>query len=162
MKPVFQTVKHNPPHSIGNCYRACIASILEIGIDDIPPFETMTGFSDKCVSGDDWHKAYMAFFEKRGLFPSLHRIEDGRVPAGYSILSGRSPRIDGGHCVVSLDGEIVHDPAGKNAEPIRVFWYFVKIIPAEQLEVQCHPSRILDRYYRDWTTEAELKAGNNK
>ena len=40
MKPVFQTRMHDPDKGIiGNCFRACIASILECGIDDIPKIE---------------------------------------------------------------------------------------------------------------------------
>lgn len=39
MTEVTQTKLHDPPNQNGNCYRACIASILEIGIDDIPEIE---------------------------------------------------------------------------------------------------------------------------
>ncbi len=37
-------VPHNPPHSYGDCFRACIASILEM---DVPHF--LDGNED-----DDW------------------------------------------------------------------------------------------------------------
>ena len=34
MIPIPMRVPHNPPHSYGDCFRACIASILEM---DVPP-----------------------------------------------------------------------------------------------------------------------------
>lgn len=148
MKPVFQTTKHNPPHSYGNCYRACVASILECDVDDIPAFETMRGFNDAGKSGNEWWMTYTGYLAGLGLFASRHSIEDGKVPKGYSIITGKSPRHpEVGHCVVALDGEIVHDPAGKDVDPVREFWDFEILIPLDQMEVECYPIRILDHYY---------------
>jgi hypothetical protein len=159
MIPVFQTVKHNPPESYGNCYRACVASILEVGIDDIPPFETMAGFNDAGESGDEWWQVYTGWLSERGLFESRHPVENGLVPKGYSILTGRSPRFPNtGHCVVALDGEIVHDPAGRGTQPIREFWDFGVFIPIDQELVQCYPIRILDHYYDgEWSMRKDGK-----
>ncbi|MBY0548701.1 MAG: hypothetical protein K2W95_15635 [Candidatus Obscuribacterales bacterium] len=159
MKPVFQTVKHNPPHAYGNCYRACIASILEIDIDDIPPFETMGGFNDGGESGDEWWRVYTEWLAARGLLESRHPVEQGRVPKGYSILGGRSPRFpETGHCVVAKDGEIVHDPAGVGLEQIREFWDFGVLIPLDQELVECYPIRILDHYYDgEWSMRKDRK-----
>ena len=36
---VIQTTVHDPPHSVGNCQRACLASLLGCAIDDLPAFE---------------------------------------------------------------------------------------------------------------------------
>lgn len=157
MKPVFQTVKHDPPFSIGNCYRACVASILECEIDDIPPFETMAGFNDEGASGDEWWRVYTSWLADRGLYASRHPVEKREVPAGWSILCGASPRFpEQGHCVVAFDGEIKHDPFGESDQQVRVFWDFEVLIPLEQMEVKVFPIRILDHYYDgEWSMRKE-------
>ncbi len=76
MTPVYQTI-HGPQ---GNCYAACVASILETSLEDLPPYVA--------VRRPNWE------------------------PPGYSIASVRVR--DGSiHAVVCLDGQIVHDPAGR-------------------------------------------------
>ncbi len=38
MTPLTQRYLHNPPETYGDCYRACIASLLDLGLDDVPHF----------------------------------------------------------------------------------------------------------------------------
>lgn len=109
MKPVMQTrtVKPGtkpddaPPEERGNCFAACIASILEVSCDDV----------DACLLLDDawWERAhYYCFYAG---FALEWRQRDSRIdpPKGYAIAGGRSQR-GMMHAVVALDGEIVHDP----------------------------------------------------
>lgn len=80
----------------GNCLNACIASILELPLDDVPEF------------GDDWLTELNDFLRSRGL--SYKRIPiDGVKPSGYGTIEGVSPR-GGLHACVALDGELVWDP----------------------------------------------------
>lgn len=80
----------------GNCLNACIASILELPLDDVPEF------------GDDWLTELNDFLRSRGL--SYRRIPvDGAKPSGYGTIEGVSPR-GGLHACVALDGELVWDP----------------------------------------------------
>ncbi len=97
MKPVDQT-KFGEVE--GNCLAACVASIFEIGIADVPD-----------LSGDDWWSFLRAWCHRRGFYPVL--IEAGatdRFLLGFAIKSGRSPRGKWDHAVVALKGEMVHDP----------------------------------------------------
>lgn len=111
MKPVFQTKKHNPPESYGNCYAACYASLLELDIEDVPPFELLPGFSKDDDTSDVWQRVLFSWLKAKGLRISVHRHEDGLIPVGYAMMGGKSPRGDWGHMCVVLDGKIVHDPA---------------------------------------------------
>lgn len=38
MKKIMQTLAHNPPHSVGNCFQACVASVLEMDLEAVPHF----------------------------------------------------------------------------------------------------------------------------
>lgn len=106
MKPVDQTITTHPE---GNCFPACLASILEIPLEEVPH-----------AKGEGWQYYYNQWLRPRGLAlitvglpadiqtmsPELRRYH---MP-GYTILAVQSPRYDCLHSVVCLDGEIVHDP----------------------------------------------------
>jgi hypothetical protein len=102
MIPVQQTI-FGPPH--GDCYRACVASILELPIDDVPNF---------VESGDKWIEATEDFLLKFRLQPITlmvdHCRDAGLIPAGYHIIGGKSPRGDFYHAVVGFKGNRVYDP----------------------------------------------------
>lgn len=103
MRPVEQTIP-SPPH--GDCFRACIASILEVGIDDLPN-----------PISDDWAKEWGEHLETRGL--SLVEIvltERGCwwhiANEQYWIASVPSLNYpDKFHSVVMRGGELAHDPS---------------------------------------------------
>lgn len=115
MIPIIQTKISSKDGSIsGNCFRACIASILEIDIDSIPAFEDM--------EAGKWQIPFMNFlsengyeFEGTGRFgnefhDNLFKTYEG--VDGYIIVGGKSPRewVTRGHAVVYKNGEMVHDP----------------------------------------------------
>lgn len=114
MKPVTQTIVDD---GRGNCYAACIASLLDLPIDAVPNF----------VEAEDMHQAAWKWLAERGLrpvrmcFPSLEALQSTYFdhPGLYCVLSGESPRrkADGGkkwHAVVGFAAgygvEVVHDP----------------------------------------------------
>lgn len=118
MKPVFQTIPGSP---LGNCQNACIASILEVPIEAIPPRWVGDGTGWAEASG--WEvfnrlDAALAPFGVRWIqFPADTMAWSA---AGvWCILMGPSPRSTEGnpisHAVVGRsvnggDWEIVHDP----------------------------------------------------
>ena len=58
MKPIIQTKISSQDGTIsGNCFRACLASIMEIDIDSIPAFKDM---------GRDWHMPFFKFLDDNG------------------------------------------------------------------------------------------------
>lgn len=114
MKPVIQTKLSSQDGSVhGNCFRACLASIMEIDIDSIPAFEDM---------GNEWHIPFMNFLFRNGYeFDGTGRFGDDfhdenflKYPGvdGYIIVGGTSPRewVTRGHAVIYKNGELVHDP----------------------------------------------------
>lgn len=115
MIPITQTQLHDPPHTIGNCFRASVASILEIGIDDMPHFEqTMFDGTD-----DSWYAEFVDWLYDQGYglvewyvtHPDHCDIYVGPPPGTYVLATGPSPRHETeAHCVVYRNGELAHDP----------------------------------------------------
>lgn len=111
MKPVDQTAFHPgadvPEAEVGNCWSACIASILEVPIDDVPTF----------AAHDDWWERTQAWLKERGygIYPIPPQVIDamGVHPAAldcWYIAAGRSPRGEFDHAVVASGQRIGHDP----------------------------------------------------
>ena len=112
MKPVFQTefVVQAEDGSIsknGNCFSACIASMLGIPIEDVPTF----------VNFPNWLGLANEFVKPFGfeMFMSVPRFVEYCRSAkdskyhGYYIATGMGPR-GFHHSVICKDGEVVHDP----------------------------------------------------
>lgn len=104
MIPIHQTKFGNLQ---GNCFAACIASILEIPIEDVPNF---------CVDyPEDWFFRASDFVRDRYgyvfvMFLHNNSIGDTVSRMGYSIVGGKSPRGDFGHSVVYYSDRLAHDP----------------------------------------------------
>jgi hypothetical protein len=84
----------------GNCFSACVASLLRIPLGDVPYF----------MDAEDWFDAFDKWLRQFRLYPL--RFEK-YTPPGYSIMSGTSPRAakpDDLHSVVAFCGEVAHDP----------------------------------------------------
>jgi len=120
MIEVKQTKLHDPENGVnGNCWRACIASILSLPIDDVPAFEDEEKFDFESLR--DWLREIDATMVCT-LNPKRHE------PRGYTIAVGWSPRFEGVlHCVVAWNGKLIHDPHPDNTflngEPIE--WWSI-------------------------------------
>lgn len=78
-----------------------MASILEIGIDDIPEIED---FEDAAF------EAMLQWVKEQNIRLTL-LVNPKEHPMGYSIAVGKSPRFDGvQHAIVAKDGIPVFDP----------------------------------------------------
>lgn len=125
MKPIRQIVPHKPDKGqIGDCFRACIASLLELPAEEVPHF------CDGPEPSKDhaWYRRANAWLKQRGMIYMVydysehsrrHLVEN--VGGGvYHILEGKSFSGDD-HCVVGKDGEVVFDPCpfgrGLNGTP---------------------------------------------
>lgn len=122
MIPVWQTVTRSPDDHDGppgNCFAACLASLLEISIDEVPQ-PTISDRGVWSAPGGYWERI-ATFLHKRG----LHMVEIDRdlskqneyssaayleSPGLLWIATGFSPRGNFLHSVVCRDLEIVHDP----------------------------------------------------
>lgn len=116
MKPVMQTKFTTEDMTVhGNCHAACIASILELPLEDVPALEDM---------GHEWSNALSIFLIERGYCwhgtfwatddPDWwqHLTERCKGVDGFYMVWGGSPRahVKRGHSVVYQDGAMVHDP----------------------------------------------------
>jgi len=111
VKPVTQTVLGGGEDGkpAGNCFRACLASVIECDIDSFPEFENM---------GRDWWNPFQKSLGEHGyMCHGFGKPEDMDNPElapgvdGYIVVSGGSPRgYSRGHAVIYKDGEMVHDP----------------------------------------------------
>lgn len=100
MKPIDQTILA-PPN--GDCLRACVASVFELALDEVPHF---CGDHRAC-----WFEALRDWCRQRGFNPMLIHPDVLRDdPRGVCIVSGKSPRGDWLHSVVYRDGALAHDP----------------------------------------------------
>ena len=102
MKPVMQTLDGLEE---GNCLQACIASLFEMGLEEVPHF----------VLRDDWVGAldgWLGQFDLQSVLVDLERGEgeDMWEPYGYHLICGKGPRADCQHAVVGYNGRVVHDP----------------------------------------------------
>ena len=107
MVPVEQTV-FGPRH--GNCFAACLASILELPIDQVPDFITT-------FEGHTWLPMLLDWLNKFGLSAVfLAYSSEVNAPSGYAILSAWNLRSNCKHAVVVKDGAIVWDPSPNRAD----------------------------------------------
>lgn len=112
MKGVLQTQFEIPkdrldvaPERTGNCFQAALASVFEVGLEDVPHFMALP-------PSVDWWEALQAWLRERGLCAIyIDAKADTMTPqyAGYYLSSGKSPR-GSGHTVVAYQGKMVHDP----------------------------------------------------
>lgn len=107
MKPVNQTkFVTNDGIDIGNCLQACIASIFELTLEEVPHF----------AMDDDWQEALDDFLDDYGfyhLITSVRDIENNRPVRykGYHLLNGITNRTKiSTHCVVAKNGKMIFDP----------------------------------------------------
>jgi hypothetical protein len=127
MKPVDQTI-FGAPH--GNCFAACVASILELPLEDVPNF---------VLEGEGWWNAAKAWLHERGY--ALLWVKHDAVACGYVdpnplidaghyiITTGQSPRGEFLHCVIEHRGRIVHDPHPSRDGFVGAWVDFMVLIP---------------------------------
>ena len=106
MVPVEQT--RLSPDEGGNCHAACIASILECPLEDVPQLLPGDAVSD--AAWDEYRPRLNAWLRERNLIELYFSAGDWK-PTGYAIAGVKSVRFPGfEHAVVALNGEIVWDP----------------------------------------------------
>ncbi len=104
----------------GNCFQACIASIMELPIDAVPHFFREARPGKDCWTLKQWREV-MRFADSRNhqacwLDPDLEAdkpwIKRLKESGLFYVAFGMSPRGPFGHCVVMRGSGFVYDPAG--------------------------------------------------
>lgn len=116
MEPVMCEVVHDPENGMyGDCFRACIASILELTSKEVPHF--YSNWIEGTDFNEHWKGVRKWFNDNNILIFEWWSEDDLRHymletnPDIYYIFTGGSS-IDANHAVVCLNNEIVHDPSG--------------------------------------------------
>lgn len=117
----------------GNCLAACIASLLEMPITDVPNFETLYSISDTyyydVLSAWLKHLGFEIYNDSR--FMCFHDDESksqykDEPKDKYYMVSGLSPRgIQ--HVCIYQNGKLIHDPH-PSREGITTEEYFETIV----------------------------------
>lgn len=145
---VFQTRFGNDPNAPGNCFSACVASILGCTLAELPDEAAIVAdlkkeFADKWEAwptrykwGKSWERLWtetQQHVRRRGLFMLEIKGPFTGGEEAYCIISGKSPRGDFDHSCVGQGLRIVHDPHPEGngvAEAERTYIFFVSIDPA--------------------------------
>lgn len=145
VRPQWQTQFGNdkaPPHEMGNCYPACLASLLGLPLGAVPHFYAMHNELELAWAAVvDWLKGRgysVLHWQWAGIREQLAAY---RFLLGDStvLVSGKSPRGDFQHAVLgrlTADGwELVHDPhpdgTGIEGEPTSIEVLIVLVLPPE-------------------------------
>ena len=89
----------------GNCIKACFATLLGVGLDDVPDYRPDDGVKR------NWYLRYEDWFQGRGwLLDTWLNKSGAHVPRGWSVV-GLEPGPRGlAHACVAWSGHIVWDP----------------------------------------------------
>jgi hypothetical protein len=128
----------------GNCWAACMASILERPLSDLHAFHeaylvhtvALTKSLNVAPEIRTAHHVQLARATGHAVI-WLHLSLDPLVPRGYAIASGPGHR-GCDHAVVALDGVVVHDPhpSRDGLESISYFEILIPIIwPADHIRL---------------------------
>jgi hypothetical protein len=122
MIPVYQS-KFIHIDGMGDCFNACVASILELPIRDVS--EVLPD------SPGVWYRNWQKFLKTKGYELEVCSLDD--PPSGYSILSVETEKqFPEGHALagqyvihacVAFGGSIVHDPYPINVSIRRLLYY---------------------------------------
>lgn len=97
MKTISKVYQTEFGEGNGNCWSACIASMLKMKLEDVPNF---------CLNVNTWWKDTQEWMMNRGMFLIEMEINNDSlyvsdVPDGiHCIMSGKSPRGDFHHSVI--------------------------------------------------------------
>lgn len=101
------------PGQVGNCWAACLATILQKPLEDIP--QPVAG-----VTWAEYETAVRAYLLRLGLFTmSLNISLEGeilkQVPAGSMLMYVGYTKNRGLHACIYRDARLWHDPSGANS-----------------------------------------------
>lgn len=105
-----KVVKYNDAGEMierGNCFAACIASVMELPLNHVPNIEELF-----FIQGDYWQEVLQTWLTAKG-WEWNYVKEDYiiKLPKDqFYFVVGKSPRGSFNHIVVYQNGKLVHDP----------------------------------------------------
>lgn len=105
--------------SWNDCLSACLASMLELPLSEVPVF---------AAAGAQWKTALDAWLAQFNL-QSVLLVDDVRQHiAGPVVVCGKSPRGDFNHCVVYQNGRMVWDPHQTDKSGVLTHEYIIALV----------------------------------
>ncbi len=112
---IDQTIFAGDPKRKGNCVAACVATLLEVPLHEVPHFlehGITWGDADEtgaASTGNAWWAMLLGYLAGRGLWVEELPDLDSALPGERVLIAGMSPR---GvlHQVIYADGRLWHDP----------------------------------------------------
>lgn len=119
MSAITQTILHSDPSRPGNCFAACVATALNLTLDEVPHFvewgqwvatgERKVNLDSDTADRSHWWAMFLGFCWGRGVTPELVDSVNDAEPGEVVFVGGRSPR-GVPHQVLYRDGVLWHDP----------------------------------------------------
>lgn len=109
MIPVKQTIFDSIN---GNCFGACLASLLEIPLDDVPNFGAPGEKEYTTKNLNEFLQQHGYFHVSVGIKSILNRPDAALIKhyRGYYIMIGHSHRGDWNHAIIYRGSKLVFDP----------------------------------------------------
>ena len=145
MKPVHQTRLGKN----GNCFAACLASIMEVPLEAVPD-----AMDDLDSGGYCWLKTYNAWLAETFSLYLLNIARVNDLPGGavcmashmaeqaaYHLIGGKSER-GMMHSVVAFQGNVVHDPNPDSTglKSVVDYGFFMSLNPARTPSIVSYPA----------------------
>ena len=105
---VDQTILASDPARQGNCLSACVATYLDIPLDEVPHFAEYPTL-DEAAGSDAWWHLLIGYMAGRGLWPVMLADPHDGDPGEIVFAAGPSER-GVMHQVLYRDGALWHDP----------------------------------------------------
>jgi len=133
-------------HGVGNCFNACVASLLEREIHEVADILPNTR--------GGWREQWSCWFKDQG-YKLVDYYDAEYPPAGYAMATVSTERIypddhiKAGrpilHSVIVEDGKVVFDPFPGGSD-IKQIYCYQKLEPLSYSEKQVHLLRARDGY----------------
>lgn len=135
MIPQICKTKHNPPDTYGDCLQACVASMLNMDMSEVPHFHRDGDDQRGNKEFKDWLQViglrpfYMAFPSDVPLKNIFTMMEGVNTEIEYLLFCSVN---DGDHCVVCKNDQVIHDPAWYRSNNYKAgtndFWVVVVFV----------------------------------
>lgn len=121
MRPVFQRYGTDEPRNeFGDCLRACVASLMELQLDQVPHFRWGIYEDEDGQAGSMWFHLRM-WLRGRNLGLLVYKLKYKTLdkalqwclthnPESYLLVGGMAPGGQGHVCIVHK-GKVVHEPS---------------------------------------------------
>ena len=101
----------------GNCFAACLGSLLDLPLWMVPPFDQMFGRGGWHERTQEWLSRFFSLEMVRTEGPEWEDLPE------FYIANGPGPR-GVYHSVIHSRGELVHDPHPSRSGILVVDWYW--------------------------------------